>query len=78
MPTAIPQRMRATKSPTRSDQKMKMSALRGDLRDGFEAGVVAADVDGRQSLGAQQEAEDLTVDVAVRVTIAVERPVHRR
>src|ERR1700691_4813792 len=60
------------------DDRVDVREAPGDLRDGADGGVVTADVDGRQALTGQDEADDLTVDEAVGVTLAILGAVHGR
>jgi hypothetical protein len=58
------------------DSRVDGRGAPGDLGDGADGGVVAADVDGGQILPGQDEADDLAVDEAVGVTLGVFGAVH--
>lgn len=56
------------------DDRIDGRGATGDLSDDPDGGVVPADVDGGHVRPGQDEADDLAVDEAVAVTLAVLRP----
>ena len=53
------------------DDRIDSRAAPGDLDDRAYGGIVAADVDGGQVVAGQDKADDLAVDEAIGVTLAV-------
>ena len=67
-----------TGSPDEQDCDINGTHALGDVSDHGQRRVVAAEVDRRNTLPAQDEADDFTRHISGRVALAVRRPVHGR